>query len=70
MSSLVGVLVLVGEDKDFFEARKLLSKLQDGRSHMCRPGGLDVTGRGQRPESETYEWVVIFSLLIESSFKF
>lgn len=37
---------------------------------MCWPGGLDVTGRGQRPKLETCEWVVIFSLLIESSFKF
>lgn len=54
------------------EASKLLSKLKDGRSHMCLPGGPDVTGRGPEawPESETYEWVVIFSLLIEYSFKF
>ena len=59
MSSLVGVAVLEGEDKGFLEARKLLGKLRDGRSDTCWLCGLEATGRGQRPESETLEWVVI-----------
>lgn len=58
-SCLGGVAVLEGEDKGFLEVRKLLCKLGDGRSGICRPSGLEVTGSRQRPESETSELVVI-----------
>ena len=59
MSSLVGVAVLEVEYKDFLEA-KLLGKLEDGRSVICWPTGLGVTGRGQRPELETSEGWLLF----------
>lgn len=53
MPSVVGVAVPEGEDKGSLEARTLLGKLPDGRSDICWPGGLEVPGRGQRPEPET-----------------
>lgn len=55
LSSLVGVAVLEREDKGFLEARKLQGKLQDERSDIWAHG-LEVTGRGQRPEPEMFEW--------------